>query len=67
MNKDIRQLVKRAKRDGWDVAETRRGHVSFRSPDGAYTYVTSGTPSDQRALNNLRAGLRRAGLSTTRS
>lgn len=44
---------------GIPVDRTSRGHWRVRVPGGGIV-VTSGTPSDHRAGDNFRSGLRRA-------
>lgn len=61
VHKDMRDLVKEASKGGFKVSRTRSGHVRFVSKDGQ-PLVTSGTPSDIRAVYNARAALRRMGL-----
>jgi predicted RNA binding protein YcfA (HicA-like mRNA interferase family) len=59
MRHDLRQLLRSAAARGWRVELTRRGaHVRLVHPSGAVV-VAAGTPSDCRALANLRAQLRR--------
>jgi predicted RNA binding protein YcfA (HicA-like mRNA interferase family) len=45
---------------GYEVGATRGNHVIVRDPRGRRVLVTSGTPSDHRALLNARGQLRRA-------
>jgi predicted RNA binding protein YcfA (HicA-like mRNA interferase family) len=60
---DLRDFEKAAKRQGWTISRTRRGHVVFTPPDVTVPpAVHSGTPGDQAALRNLLADLRRKGL-----
>jgi hypothetical protein len=60
---DLRVFEKAAKRQGWTVTRTRRGHVVFTPSDCSIPpAVHSGTPGDQAALRNLLATLRRKGL-----
>lgn len=62
-SKDIRPIVKRAKKQGWNVDVTRGGHVRFVPPQsGGSVVIASGSASDSRSIKNLRAQLRRAGL-----
>lgn len=47
--------------DGWNYRQSRRNsHWRITGPDGQVIY-TSASPSCSRALNNIRADLRRAG------
>lgn len=60
-NKDVRALLKLARRQGWRVL-TNGNHFKWYSPDGKTLIVTANTPSDRRALMNMTRDLRRAGL-----
>jgi predicted RNA binding protein YcfA (HicA-like mRNA interferase family) len=63
MAKDIRDVVKAAREQGFRVERTKSGHWVFYSPDVTKGPVYhSGTPGDRRAIDNLLAELRRAGL-----
>lgn len=63
MAKDIRDIVKAAEEQGFRVERTKKGHWVFYSPDTTKKPVYhSGTPGDRRAIDNLLAELRRAGL-----
>ncbi|HXF73985.1 MAG TPA: hypothetical protein VNO79_15420 [Actinomycetota bacterium] len=63
MAKDIRDIVKAAEEQGFRVERTRKGHWVFYSPDTTKNPVYhSGTPGDRRAIDNLIADLRWAGL-----
>lgn len=61
MTREVRELAAAAERRGWRVIRLRSGHVQFCPPTGPLI-VASGTASDHRAIRNLRAHLRRAGL-----
>ena len=58
--REIAQLAKKARRQGWTIVRQRK-HMVFISPTGEKIF-TSSTPSDPRAWKNLRAMLRRTGL-----
>ena len=59
MRHDLKQLLRAAEARGWRVELTRRGgHVRLVHPDGGLV-VAASTPSDHRALANLRAQPRR--------
>lgn len=61
--KEIRKLIKRARKQGWTVVTTGGGHLRWSPPDPERPFVITGaTPSDYRAFKNIRARLRRAGL-----
>jgi predicted RNA binding protein YcfA (HicA-like mRNA interferase family) len=59
MKHDLRQLLRQAQAHGWRVQPTRGGHWKLTHPSGD-AVVTSSSPSDRRALANLKAQLRRA-------
>lgn len=55
-----RRVVDRLAADhGCRVSETGGKHLRLRHPDG-WTVIASASPSDERAVGNLRADLRRA-------
>jgi predicted RNA binding protein YcfA (HicA-like mRNA interferase family) len=56
---DLERLLRRASACGWLVMRTRGGHWRLRHPNGGIV-VTSSTPSDRRAVLNMRAQMRRA-------
>jgi predicted RNA binding protein YcfA (HicA-like mRNA interferase family) len=58
MKHDLKQLLRQAEARGWSLQLTNGGHWRLRHPSGAVV-VTSSSPSDGRALANLRAQLRR--------
>lgn len=61
--KELRPIVKRARKQGWKVDVTRGGHVRFvPPPSGGSMVIASASASDSRAMKNLRAQLRRAGM-----
>ena len=61
MNKDIQQLLRRLRQQGFTVRYGRSGHYRCTSPDGQ-TVTVPGTPSTNgRSFPNIRAKLRRIG------
>jgi predicted RNA binding protein YcfA (HicA-like mRNA interferase family) len=58
MRHDLAKLLRQASACGWQVMRTRR-HWRLLHPNGGIV-VLSSTPSDRRALLNVRAQLRRA-------
>jgi predicted RNA binding protein YcfA (HicA-like mRNA interferase family) len=58
MKRDLAKLLPAARARGWQVAPTCGGHWKLTHPGGGIV-VTSSSPSDHRALANLRAQLRR--------
>lgn len=61
LKRKVSDLVDLARSQGWRVV-LRRGHYGFHAPDGSGLVWTGSTPSDYRGVRNLRAQLRRAGL-----
>jgi hypothetical protein len=59
MKHDLKHLLRQAEAAGWRVQPTRGGHWRLLYPGGGIV-VMSSTPSDRRAIANLRAQLRRA-------
>jgi hypothetical protein len=60
---DMRRIEDAAREQGWSVDRTRSGHLVFISPDKSVPPVHTGSDiGDPRALKNIEARLRRAGL-----
>jgi hypothetical protein len=59
--RDMRPLARQAYGQGWRLKWLGSTHLGWRSPTGAFV-VSSGSPSDRKAVHRLRADLRRAGL-----
>lgn len=57
MNKDIKALVKRMQRDGWDLERRRKGFTMVWKT-GFKLYVHY-TVSDVRAVHNMCSNIRR--------
>jgi hypothetical protein len=62
VDKDTQKVLKEAKRQGFTVHPTTKGHAQVRNTDGRVVAVFSGTSGDVRALRNGIAQLRRAGF-----
>jgi hypothetical protein len=58
---DIDEMVDLAQQKGWRV-KVGDSHKQLFSPDGKKIVTVAGTPSDHRALMNIRAEFKRAGL-----
>ena len=58
--RDVRDLRRVVVEQGWVVETRRSGHLAWKPPKGS-PYFSSATPSDHRALMNLKAALRRLG------
>lgn len=61
MSKEVRDLIRRAEEQGFQVKRTRRGHYMIKK-DGKPVTTVSGTPSDRDSLKNCLAQLKRAGF-----
>ena len=58
-NRDLNDLIKKAKADGWCVEYTRKNHVRFTPPGGSISFVCSGTPSSPRICEHVKLQMRR--------
>jgi predicted RNA binding protein YcfA (HicA-like mRNA interferase family) len=58
--KDIKQLIKKAEKQGWIVSLSKGGHLRWKSPDGKMLFC-SATPGDVRMIKNHEAEMRRNG------
>jgi len=59
--KEMKSLLELAKDQGWEVERNKNNHIKFLSPNGGIVFVSS-TPSDHRALENIKRDLRVNGL-----
>ena len=57
----MKSLLELAKKQGWEVERNKNNHIKFLSPSGGIVFVSS-TPSDHRALENIKRDLRVNGL-----
>nr|WSX25642.1 hypothetical protein OG690_38525 [Streptomyces tubercidicus] len=60
MNRDIQDILKRVKKQGFAVRMNAKRHYRVTSPGGDTVTVPS-TPSDQRSVKNVRSKLRKIG------
>ena len=58
---DVKQLINQAECQGWVVEPTKKGHYKWLSPLGSFFFSAS-TPSDHRALLNIKRDLKRHGF-----
>ncbi len=58
----IREIIRRARRQGWTVRQTARGHFKFYAPNGVDLVVVGSHLGDPRASKNALAELRKRGL-----
>lgn len=61
MNKDIQQLLRRLRRQGFTIRHARSGHYRISNPTGTTVTVASTPHAGRRAHHNIRASLRRIG------
>lgn len=65
--RQVKEIISKLKRQGWEVTERRRGYKAMPPQDPATGERRGGpvffhpTPSDWRSIKNLRAVLRRHG------
>lgn len=60
--KEIHALIKLAIESGWRVEPTKGGHYKWTAPERLGIFFSSSTPSDNRAIANIKGDLRRLGL-----
>jgi predicted RNA binding protein YcfA (HicA-like mRNA interferase family) len=59
--KEMREVIRRAQRQGWTITQTGGDHLKWVSPSGSVVFCSS-TPSDRRAMKNHTSMLRRHGF-----
>ena len=59
--KDLKKLFKEIKSHGWRVSRRNNGHFLLQGPNDQKVYC-GGTPSDHRAIKNIKKDLSKAGL-----
>ena len=57
--RDVTRYLARLRKQGYRTEWTGRSHLKVYAPDGHLVTVTGGTPSDRRAVRNLRARVNR--------
>ena len=62
LKKELAQILREARRQGWRVELQRSGHYKLYPPDGRDLIVTGSTPSSPRALVKLVARMRSCGF-----
>lgn len=62
IRKEIARFVKLAEDQNWEVRRTKGNHLMFTPPGDRPHVLVAGTPSDHRAIMNVRSLLRRSGL-----
>ena len=59
-NKELKQLMEDGKRKGWIIEKTNGGHYRWVNRRTGAFFFASATPSDWRAMKNIRAKMNRA-------
>ena len=59
--KELRSLLNIATDQGWKIERAKNNHIKLLAPNGKIVFVSS-TPSDHRALENIKRDLRVNGL-----
>lgn len=59
--KDLKVLMDQATTQGWVITKTNGGHFKWVSPIGKF-FFSAQTPSDHRALQNVKKDLRLNGF-----
>jgi hypothetical protein len=63
MNREIKDIAKWARSQGWTVVDDASGHTHFYDPNGDYVTDYPGTPGNAyRRMKDLQTGLKAAGL-----
>jgi hypothetical protein len=57
VSKDIRQLIRKARADGWTVRLTNGGHWRWEHPGGEF-FFSAQTPGDWRVVTKVRQRMR---------
>lgn len=59
--KELKSLLKEVENQGGQVLRTRNNHYKVVSSNGSIVFISS-TPSDNRALENIKRDLRASGV-----
>ena len=59
--KEVKELVRAAKKQGWRVRETTKGYLLF-DPSGRHKESVHKTPSDWRSLRHSLSRMKRYGF-----
>lgn len=60
-NKEVTDLVKELRRQGWEVEKRKSNHIKATPPSGKGCVFFPCTPSDWRSLKNTKAKLKEMG------
>lgn len=61
LQKEVKELVRAAKRQRWRVKETKKGYLLF-DPSGRHKELLHKTPSEPRGLRDSLSRMRRFGF-----
>jgi hypothetical protein len=61
MIKELKLLLELASDQGWQIEKRNNNHYKLIAPNGKVVF-TSSTPSDRRAIENIKRDLRSGGL-----
>lgn len=59
--KEMEELIRPAVEAGWELTRRGSGHLCLRCPASGRKVFFTGTRTDRRGVQNVRAQLRRAG------
>lgn len=57
MNKEVRQFLKKVKKEGWESEPTKNGHIKLTHAKGSVFCPSS--PSDWRSLKDVERKMRK--------
>ena len=60
-SKEVKDLIRSLRKQGWTVEQTRNNHWKATAPTGGQPEYIASTPSDHRSLKNTVARLKRLG------
>jgi hypothetical protein len=60
-NKEINSLIVIAEKQGWNITQSRSGHIKWLSPTGAIVF-SAFSPSDRHAYKNIKKQLIAKGI-----
>jgi predicted RNA binding protein YcfA (HicA-like mRNA interferase family) len=62
LKKELREILREARRQGWRVERTRGGHYMLYAPDGKNIVVAASTPGKQSSIRETLAEMRSYGF-----
>ena len=62
LKKELRQILREARRQGWRVELQRSGHYKLYPPDSSEYVTTGSTPSTPSSIRNLLSRMRSFGF-----